>query len=105
MRRTSERWPEVRPVIRVGREAAAIDRELGNLVERWMDEAISDIEDGLTEADRFEPIVRHFEGVLAMAELDFVAQNYDDGAWKIDREQMLEELTASWVRILGAPQQ
>ncbi|UDY23471.1 TetR/AcrR family transcriptional regulator [Nocardioides sp. Kera G14] len=102
MRRTSERWPDIRPLIRIGREAAAVDRDLGNLVERWMEEAISDVEDGLTEANRFDVGVRHFKGVLAMAELDFIAQNYEDGAWKVDRETMLAELTASWVRLLGS---
>jgi len=101
MRRTSERWPDIRPIIRIGREAAAVEPELGNLVERWMEEAISDIEDGLTRAGRFKPHQRHFRGVLAMAQLDFVAQNWADADWKLDREQMLEELSASWTQLLS----
>ncbi|MGW3820096.1 hypothetical protein [Streptomyces sp. NPDC005046] len=89
LRRTADSWP----AIRIGRDAAVVDPELPNLVERWMEEAVGDIEDGLTAAGRFEPHERGFRGVLAMAELDFVAQNWDGADWKLTRDQMLDELT------------
>jgi AcrR family transcriptional regulator len=98
---TSDRWPAIRTIIRIGRDAAAVDPELRDLVERWLDEAISDIEDGLTQARRFEPHQRHFRGVLAMAQLDYVAQHWGETDWKLDREQMLEELADSWIGLLG----
>ncbi|MER5597003.1 TetR/AcrR family transcriptional regulator [Streptomyces sp. NPDC002265] len=101
LRRTADSWPEIRPIIRVGRDAAAVDPELRDLVERWLEEAISDIEDGLTAAGRFAPHQRRFRGVLAMAELDYIAQHWGDADWKITREQMLDELSDSWVRLLG----
>lgn len=100
LRRTADSWPAIRPIIRAGRDAAVVDPELTDLVERWMEEAISDIEDGLTAAGRFEPHQRHFRGVLAMAQLDFVAQNWDRSDWKLTRDQMLDELGASWVGLL-----
>lgn len=100
LRRTADSWPAIRPIIRVGREAAVVDPELTDLVERWLAEAIRDIEDGLTTAGRFEPHQRRFRGVLAMAELDFVAQHWDGADWKLTRDQMLDELSASWVRLL-----
>ncbi|PZH17432.1 TetR family transcriptional regulator [Streptomyces sp. NTH33] len=100
LRRTADSWPTIRPIIRIGRDAAVVDPELTDLVERWLEEAISDIEDGLTTAGRFEPHQRRFRGVLAMAELDFVAQNWDRADWKLTRDQMLDELSASWVRLL-----
>ncbi|MFF5083357.1 TetR/AcrR family transcriptional regulator [Actinoplanes sp. NPDC000266] len=103
MRATADRWPDIHPIIRIGRDAAAVEPELRNLVERWLDEAVSDIEDGLDRAGRFDPGVRHFRGVLAMAQLDYVAQHWGDADWKIGREAMLAELTASWVRLLGDP--
>jgi AcrR family transcriptional regulator len=101
LRRTADSWPAIRPIIRVGRDAAVIDPDLRGLVERWMEEAISDIEDGLALAGRLEPHQRHFRGVLAMAQLDYVAQNWDRADWKITRDQMLDELSASWVRLLS----
>ncbi len=100
LRRTADNWPAIRPIIRIGRDAAVVDPELTDLVERWLEEAISDIEDGLTMAGRLEPHQRHFRGVLAMAQLDFVAQHWDRTDWKITRDQMLDELSASWVRLL-----
>lgn len=102
MRDTVAHWPEIRPIIRIGRDAVVVDPDLGELVEQWMTEAISDIEDGLDRAGRFDPSVRHFRGVLAMAELDYVAQRWDRGAWNITEEQMISELTDSWTRALGA---
>ncbi|MGW2340480.1 TetR/AcrR family transcriptional regulator [Streptomyces sp. NPDC001661] len=100
LRRTADSWPEIRPIIRVGRDAAAVDPELRDLVDRWMEEAISDIEAGLTQAGRFAPHQRRFKGVLAMAELDYVAQHWGSADWKLSREQLLDELSASWVRLL-----
>ncbi|WP_151769689.1 TetR/AcrR family transcriptional regulator [Streptomyces abyssomicinicus] len=100
LRATADNWPAIRPIIRIGREAAVIEPELKDLVERWLEEAISDIEDGLERAGRFRPHQRHFRGVLAMAELDFVAQHWDGADWKLTREQMLGELAESWVRLL-----
>lgn len=101
LRRTADSWPAIRPIIRVGRDAAVVDPELTDLVERWMEEAISDIEDGLARAGRLEPHQRHFRGVLAMAQLDFVAQNWAGSEWKLTRDQMLDELGSSWVRLLS----
>jgi AcrR family transcriptional regulator len=101
LRLTAENWPAIRPIIRIGRDAAAVDPELTDLVERWMQEAVGDIEDGLDQAGRFEPYQRRFRGVLAMAQLDFVAQNWDGADWKLTRDQMLEELAASWSSLLG----
>jgi hypothetical protein len=101
LRRTAENWPAIHPIIRIGRDAAAVDPELTDLVEQWMEEAISDIEDGLAEAGRFAPHQRRFRGVLAMAQLDFVAQNWGRADWKLTRDQMLDELAESWANLLG----
>ncbi|WP_020106632.1 TetR/AcrR family transcriptional regulator [Nocardia sp. 348MFTsu5.1] len=95
-------WPDIRPIIRIGRDAVVIDPALGDLVEQWLTEAISDIEDGLDQAGRFDPSVRYFRGTLAMAELDFVAQRWDGADWKLTQEQMISELIDSWTRLLGA---
>jgi AcrR family transcriptional regulator len=99
---TAERWPAIRPIIRIGRDAAAIDPELRGLVDRWLEEAISDIEDGLRQAKRFRPHQRHFRGVLAIAQLDHVAQHWDQADWGLTRTQMLDELAESWFATLGA---
>ncbi|MEV6057837.1 hypothetical protein [Streptomyces sp. NPDC052107] len=101
MRRTAESWPAIRPIIRIGRDGAVVDPELTDLVEQWIKEAVGDIEDGLTQAGRLEPYQRRFRGVLAMAQLDFVAQNWERADWKLTRDQMLDELASSWTQLLG----
>lgn len=101
LRRTVKTWPVIRPLIRIGREAAVVDPVLANLVDRWMEEAIADVEDGLTRAKRFEAHQRHFRGVLAMAQLDFVAQHWADSDWNISEEQMIAEFATSWAQLLG----
>lgn len=57
--------------------------------------------DGLDQAGRLDPKLRHFTGVLAMAELDYVAQNSANPGWGLTHDQMLEALTDSWVRLLS----
>jgi AcrR family transcriptional regulator len=100
LRRTAESWPAIRPIIRIGRDAAVVDPELTDLVERWMEEAVGDIEDGLAQAGRLEPYQRRFRGVLAMAQLDFVAQNWERADWRLSRDQMLDELASAWTQLL-----
>ncbi|MGJ3561219.1 hypothetical protein ACR6C2_34945 [Streptomyces sp. INA 01156] len=46
----------------------------------WLEEAVSDIEEGLDQADRFPPGSRHLRGVLAMAQLDHVARTWTPAA-------------------------
>jgi hypothetical protein len=36
-----------------------------------------------------------------VAELDFVAQHWEDADWHLARDHMLDEPADSWVRILG----
>lgn len=98
---TSEHWPVVVPILKAAREAAVIDPELSTLVDRWLEEAIGDIAEGLEQAGRFEPATRHYRGVLAMAQFDYTAQRWPEPAWGIEREQMLETLTSGWVALLG----
>ena len=99
---TADRWPSIHSIIRIGRDAAAVDPELRDLVEHWLAEATGDIEEGLVQADRFQPHQRRFRGVLAMSQLDYVAQHWGEADWKLSREQMLEELTDSWYALLGS---
>ena len=101
LHRVADTWPLIHPIIRIARDAAAVEPDLSNLIERWLEEPISDIEDGLTKAGRLEAHQRHFRGVLAMAQLDYVAQNWETSDWKLTREQMLEELATSWTGLLN----
>ena len=97
----SGHWPVIVPMLRVAREAAVVDPELSTLVDRWLEEAISDVAEGLEQAGRFAPYERHYRGVLAMAQVDYTAMHWPAPAWGIRREQMLATLTDSWVALLS----
>lgn len=101
IRTTSTHWPTVEPILRVAREAAVVDPELSTLVEVWLEEAISDVAEGLDQADRFEPETRRYRAALAMAQFDYTAQHWPAPAWKLEHEQMVEVLAHSWVTLLG----
>jgi AcrR family transcriptional regulator len=102
IRTTSEHWPVVEPILRVAREAAVVDPELATLVDVWLAEAITDIAEGLEQADRFDPSTRRYRAALAMAQFDYTAQHWPSPVWSLKREQMFEILTRSWVTVLGA---
>lgn len=97
----SQLWPSVAPIIKLARDAAAVDRELASLLDLWVGDSISDIAAGLDQADRFAPETRHYRGVLAMSQFDYTAMHWPTAAWNVDHEQMLELLAASWFDLLG----
>ncbi|KAA9156933.1 TetR/AcrR family transcriptional regulator [Amycolatopsis acidicola] len=97
----SRRWDAIRPYTTAAFEAAAVDPRIRALLSEWLDEAIGDVEDGLNRAGRFPPGTRHFRSVLAITELDHVARHWTPGHWGVEREEMLDVLTESWVGSIG----
>jgi AcrR family transcriptional regulator len=98
---TAKQWDTIRPYMNAAVDAAMSDPELRGLVDRWLDEAISDIHTGLDQADRFPAGDRRLRGVLAMAQLDHVARSWSEGRPEIERDQMLEVLVESWCHLLA----
>lgn len=100
---TAARWDAIRPYTTTAFEAAAVDPEIRALLEEWLDEAISDIREGLDRADRFPAETRHMRGVIAINELDHVARLWTPGKWGVEHGGMLDVLTQSWVGSIGSP--
>jgi hypothetical protein len=71
------------------------------LVDQWIEEVASDIEQGLTDAGRFDPATRHMRGVLACAQLDHVARSWARGRDRLELHRMVDVLTDSWWRLLS----
>ncbi|XKK38142.1 hypothetical protein HFP72_26655 [Nocardiopsis sp. ARC36] len=82
-------------------EAAVVDPEIRVLLEAWLNEAVSDIKDGLDNADRFPAGTRHFRGFIVITELDHVARHWTPGRWGVELDEMLDVLTESWVGSIG----
>jgi AcrR family transcriptional regulator len=98
---TSQRWDIIRPYTTATFEAAAVDPEIRAFLDEWLDEAIGDIKEGLDRADRFPANTRHLRSVIAITELDHVARHWTPGRWGVEREEMLDVLTESWVGSIG----
>ncbi|NKZ02317.1 TetR/AcrR family transcriptional regulator [Actinomadura latina] len=98
---TSERWDTIRPYTTTAFEAAAGDPEIRALLDTWLNEAMSDIEDGLDRAGRFPAGTRRFRSVIAITELDHVARHWTGGRWGVERDAMLDVLAESWFGTIG----
>ena len=93
-------WPVFRPYLDVLDEAAAVDRDVRDLVDGWHEEVISDIVRGLDQAGRFNPETRHIRGTLAFTQLDYVATLWTRRKLEPNREHALEVLADAWHHLL-----
>lgn len=93
-------WPVFRPYLDVLDEAAAVDREVRELVDGWHEEVISDIVRGLQLAGRFPEETRHIRGTLAFTQLDYVATLWTRRKLEPNREHALDVLAESWYHLL-----
>lgn len=99
--RAAQAWPSVHPLLIMGRHAAVIEPTLADPVEHWLEQGAGSIEEGLTRAGRFRPHQRRFRGVLAMAEIDYVAEHWEGAAgWGLEPREMLDDLTDAWAALL-----
>jgi AcrR family transcriptional regulator len=96
-------WDTIRPYTNAAYEAATVDPELRSLVDQWIDEVVADIEDGLELAGRFDPATRHARGVLAFAQLDFVARHWAQGRPADELDRMIDVLADSWSHLVSVP--
>ncbi|MBB3083898.1 TetR/AcrR family transcriptional regulator [Geodermatophilus sabuli] len=96
-------WDTIRPYTNAANEAATVDPELRGLVDQWIDEVVADIEDGLEQAGRFDPATRHARGVLAFAQLDFVARHWAEGRPADELDRMIDVLADSWSHLVSEP--
>jgi AcrR family transcriptional regulator len=93
-------WPVFRPYLDVLDEAAAVDREVRDLVEGWHEEVISDIVRGLQLTGRFSEETHHIRGTLAFTQLDYVATLWTRRKLEPNRDHALEVLADSWYHLL-----
>ncbi|WP_432032969.1 TetR/AcrR family transcriptional regulator [Streptomyces antibioticus] len=98
----SRQWPAIRPYVLAAHEAAAVDPEMRELVDRWFDGVIDEIVAGLDRADRFAPGSRRTRGFLALTQLDQLGRQWMRHGWQTDPAMALELLTESWTQLLGA---
>jgi AcrR family transcriptional regulator len=101
LRQQAARWTVIRPYIVAASTAAAVEPEIRDLVDEWSEEVAGDIKDGLDLAERFDPVTRHFRGVLAYEMLDRTTQHWIRHQWDIDTDPALDVLAEAWGKLLG----
>lgn len=101
LRERARGWPAIKPYMVTATQAAAIDPEINVLLDEWFDEVITDIKEGLDQAERFAPRSRFFRGELAVAQLDHTALHWMRTGWDLRKHPALDVLTESWVKLLG----
>lgn len=98
---TSQRWDAARPYINAAAQAAAVDPEIRQLLDAWINETIADIKDGLNRADRFPADTRHIRSALAIATLDHIMRHWTPPHSGLDHDQILDILAESWAGTIG----
>ena len=92
-------WDTIKPYMLASYEASH-EGDVAEQTEKWFEDVVGQMADGLAAAGRFTPPVRRIRSILAFGELEYLSRRYFVIGWRIDREVVMEELTASWVHLL-----
>lgn len=92
-------WDTIKPYMLASYEASH-EGDVAEQTEKWFEDVVGQMADGLAAAGRFTPAVRRIRSILAFGELEYLSRRYFVIGWRIDREVVMEELTASWVHLL-----
>lgn len=95
-----EQWPKVMRKVTAAYQAAAVEPEVGQVIETWFEGVVGEIHQALDMTNRFEPESRHIRGVLAFGQLEFLSRRWRFEGWDVDEATSLELLTDSWTHLL-----
>jgi AcrR family transcriptional regulator len=92
-------WDTIKPYMLASYQASH-EASVAEQTEQWFEDVVGQMAAGLEAADRFDPDVRRVRSILAFGELEYLSRRYFVIGWRIDRGIVMDELTASWVRLL-----
>lgn len=95
-----DQWEEIKPYITAAYQAAVIEPDIQTTIDQWFDHSISEIEEGLNLANRFEPSTRRIRCSLAFGELEFLSRRWMRLGWTVDEEKALDTMVDSWCHLL-----
>jgi AcrR family transcriptional regulator len=98
--RKLSQWDEIKPYLTASYQAAH-EPDVVEQTERWFEDAVGQMTDGLDRAKRFPVDRRRIRCILAFGELEHLSRRYFSVGWRIPREVCLEELTDSWCHLLA----
>ncbi|MFW0793467.1 TetR/AcrR family transcriptional regulator [Gordonia sp. CPCC 205515] len=93
-------WEILKPYMVVAHQAASIESDVDQAIEKWFDDTISSMQNGLASAGRFDAEDRRVRCILAFGQLEYLSQRWFRTGWITPREICLETLTDSWMSLL-----
>jgi AcrR family transcriptional regulator len=99
--RKFDQWAAIRPYVIAGHQAAAVDPDIQAALDRWFDETVEEMRQGLDQAGRFDPATRRDRCLLAFGGLEFLSRRWMRLGWDTDGEQALDLLTDTWCHLLA----
>lgn len=97
--RKLSQWDDIKPYLTASYQAAH-EQDVVDQTERWFDDAVGQMTEGLDRANRFPADRRRIRCVLAFGQLEYLSRRYFSTGWRTPREVCLEELTGSWCHLL-----
>lgn len=100
--RRFDQWPVIMPIVLVANQAADVEPEIREAVDRWHESAIAEMREGLTLAQRFSPESRQARAVAAFAQIEYYSRYWARAGWTeaLPREVALDILTDSLAALL-----
>lgn len=99
--RKFSQWDEIKPYITASYQAAH-EQEVAAKTERWFEDSVGQMIQGLNQANRFPPERRRVRCVLAFGQLEYLSRRYFSLGWVTPREICLDETVDSWCYLLTA---
>ncbi|MFF0816941.1 TetR/AcrR family transcriptional regulator [Rhodococcus sp. NPDC003318] len=99
--RKIDQWAVIRPYVMAAHQAAPTEPEIAESMEKWFEDTVAAMNEGLDRAGRFEPENRRIRCLLAFGQFEHLSLRWFRMGWKtVDRETALETLTDSWCFLL-----
>ena len=98
--RKFDQWVDGKPYLQAAYQAAPTDFELDEALQGWFEKTAAAMQQGLDQADRFDPDTRRIRCVLAFGEFEYLARRWLRVGWRTERAVARRVLTDSWCHLL-----
>lgn len=100
LNRKFDQWDDIKPYLTVSFQASH-EPDVLEQTERWFEDVVTQMSEGLALAGRFNPPARRIRCVLAFGQFEYLSRRYFAKGWVVPRDTVLDELTASWTYLLS----
>lgn len=97
--RKMSQWDEIKPYLTASYQASN-EPEVTARTERWYEDVVAEMTEGLERAGRFDPEQRRIRCLLAFGQFEYLSRRYFAVGWRVEREVCLDQVTESWCHLL-----